>query len=169
MAQWTDIDPNTLLPGDPWTSAKAQAAFENLEAVAEGAPGAPKVQGVGLGQVFLGLVNTTGSSAMGFSDAERVEGIACFGAKTGSVATHIRFSDDNGSSWGSWQTVAPSGEASVVDMSIFVDFRRDRYRATVRSQGFSGSLTIPSGMNAFQIRNNGGTSLALTVFAVGSE
>ena len=42
MAQWTFIDPNTLLPGDPWTSAKAQAAFENLEAVAEGAPGAPR-------------------------------------------------------------------------------------------------------------------------------
>ena len=44
MAQWTFIDPNTLLPGDPWTSAKAQAAFENLEAVAEGAPGAPRIQ-----------------------------------------------------------------------------------------------------------------------------
>ena len=43
MAQWTFVDPNTLLPGDPWTSAKAQAAFENLEAVAEGAPGAPSV------------------------------------------------------------------------------------------------------------------------------
>ena len=45
MAQWTFIDPNTLLPGDPWTSAKAQAAFENLEAVAEGAPGAPRLYG----------------------------------------------------------------------------------------------------------------------------
>ena len=43
MAQWTKIDPNTLLPGDPWTSSKAQAAFENVEAVAEGAPGAPRV------------------------------------------------------------------------------------------------------------------------------
>ena len=43
MAQWTFIDPNTLLPGDPWTSAKAQAAFENLEAVAKGAAGAPRV------------------------------------------------------------------------------------------------------------------------------
>ena len=45
MAQWTFVDPNTLLPGDPWTSAKAQAAFENLEAVAEGAPGAPRLYG----------------------------------------------------------------------------------------------------------------------------
>ena len=44
MAQWTVIDPNTLLPGDPWTSAKAQAAFENVEALAEGAPGAPIIQ-----------------------------------------------------------------------------------------------------------------------------
>ena len=44
MAQWTFIDPNTLLPGDPWTSAKAQAAFENLEAIAEGAAGAPRMQ-----------------------------------------------------------------------------------------------------------------------------
>jgi len=42
MAQWTFIDPNTLLPGDPWTSAKAQAAFENLEAVIKSAPGAPR-------------------------------------------------------------------------------------------------------------------------------
>ena len=43
MAQWTNIDPNTLLPGDPWTSAKAQASFENVEAVAEGAAGAPRL------------------------------------------------------------------------------------------------------------------------------
>ena len=46
MAQWTFIDPNTLLPGDPWTSAKAQAAFENVEAVAEGADGAPRLRGL---------------------------------------------------------------------------------------------------------------------------
>lgn len=43
MANWTTIDPNTLLPGDPWTSSKAQAAFENLEAFAEAAPGSPKL------------------------------------------------------------------------------------------------------------------------------
>ena len=42
MAQWTPIDPNTLIPGFPWTSAKAQASFENPEAIAEGAPGAPR-------------------------------------------------------------------------------------------------------------------------------
>lgn len=43
MADWTTQDPNTLLPGEPWTSAKALAALENPEAIAEGAPGAPRI------------------------------------------------------------------------------------------------------------------------------
>ena len=45
MAQYTGPDPNTLLPGDPWTSALAQAAFEDPIAIAEGAPGAPRANG----------------------------------------------------------------------------------------------------------------------------
>lgn len=44
MASWTDQDTNSLLPGEPWTSAKALAAFENPVAIAEGASGAPKIQ-----------------------------------------------------------------------------------------------------------------------------
>jgi hypothetical protein len=43
MADWTDQDPNSLLPGQPWTSAKALAAFENPVAIAEGAPDAPRI------------------------------------------------------------------------------------------------------------------------------
>lgn len=43
MADWTTQDPNTLLPGEPWTSAKALAAFENPVAIAEGAAGAPRI------------------------------------------------------------------------------------------------------------------------------
>ena len=45
MAQYTGPDPNTLLPGDPWTSALAQAAFEDPIAIVEGAPGAPRLYG----------------------------------------------------------------------------------------------------------------------------
>ena len=41
MADWTDQDINSLLPGEPWTSAKAIAAFENPPAIAEAAPDAP--------------------------------------------------------------------------------------------------------------------------------
>jgi hypothetical protein len=43
MADWTEQDPNSLLPGKPWTAAKALASFENPVAIAEGAPGAPRI------------------------------------------------------------------------------------------------------------------------------
>jgi len=43
MASWTSQSTSSLLPGEPWTSAKALAAFENPEAIAEGASGAPIV------------------------------------------------------------------------------------------------------------------------------
>jgi len=44
MASWTSQSTSSLLPGEPWTSAKALAAFENPTALAEGASGAPKVR-----------------------------------------------------------------------------------------------------------------------------
>ena len=44
MASWTNQSTSSLLPGEPWTSAKALAAFENPTALAEGASGAPKVR-----------------------------------------------------------------------------------------------------------------------------
>ena len=44
MADYTDQSTDSLLPGEPWTSAKALAAFENPVAIAEGAAGAPRIQ-----------------------------------------------------------------------------------------------------------------------------
>ena len=44
MAEWTELDTNTLLPGEPLTSAKALAFFENPKAIAEGAASAPRNQ-----------------------------------------------------------------------------------------------------------------------------
>lgn len=43
MADWTEQDVNSLLPGEPWTSAKAIAAFENPVAITEAAPNAPRI------------------------------------------------------------------------------------------------------------------------------
>lgn len=44
MASWTNQSTSSLLPGEPWTSAKALAAFENPVAITEGASGAPKIR-----------------------------------------------------------------------------------------------------------------------------
>ena len=42
MADWTELDTNGLLPGEPFTSAKALAFFENPVAMAGGAVDAPR-------------------------------------------------------------------------------------------------------------------------------
>lgn len=43
MADWTDPPYTALVAGKAWTDAKAQAAFENAVALAEGATGAPHI------------------------------------------------------------------------------------------------------------------------------
>ena len=58
MASYTDQDTDSLLPGEPWTSAKALACFENPVAIAEGAAGAPKLQTAAYGP------NTVNENAM---------------------------------------------------------------------------------------------------------
>jgi hypothetical protein len=69
MADYVSVDPNTLLPGEPWTSAKALAAFENPEAIAEGSPGAPRIMSAALG-TYLGRVALATSST-----AEAITGL----------------------------------------------------------------------------------------------
>lgn len=43
MANYTGPDPNRLLPGEPWASDLALAAFEDPLAIAEGAANAPRI------------------------------------------------------------------------------------------------------------------------------
>jgi hypothetical protein len=75
MAAWTELDPNGLLPGEPWTAAKAGAVFENPKAMAEGATGAPVVNTRAMGKFSAGDTsayldaNTTFISGNTFSPA----------------------------------------------------------------------------------------------------
>jgi len=69
MADWTDQDTDSLLPGEPWTSAKALAAFENPVALAEGAAGAPKIQTAAYDN---NTVNENAMKVLQFSDSGTV-------------------------------------------------------------------------------------------------
>ena len=125
MAEWTFIDPNTLLPGDPWTSAKAQAAFENLEAVAEGAPGAPRLYGKAAvprpQQQELDVLTLSASDDVTLSDLHYTGG---FSSRTG------------GSSYES------AGIITSVLMSGTVRFRARQTAVSTSLQGSSGDIRI---------------------------
>ena len=106
MADYTDQDPNTLLPGEPWTSAKALAAFENPEAIAEGTPGAPKVTGLAL-DIFKGewtagtaktMVTLTGLEDDGLL---MCSGMTTRASGTGIVDMTYETSTNGGSTWSS--------------------------------------------------------------------
>ena len=76
MADWTELDTNTLLPGEPFTSAKALAFFENPKAIAEGADSAPRIEDAALD---TGAATAAGVTWWGLRSA---------GAAAGSVGTY---------------------------------------------------------------------------------
>ena len=57
MADWTELDTNTLLPGEPLTSAKVLAFYENPIALAEGAADAPSL--------YVGLADNLVAGGLG--------------------------------------------------------------------------------------------------------
>ena len=75
MADWTQLDTNSLLPGEPLTSAKALAFFENPIALAEAATDAPKIatknlSGAGGGTLRFGGLSTFGGARFFLTGAE---------------------------------------------------------------------------------------------------
>lgn len=100
MASWTAIDVNSRLPGEPWTSAKVNAVYENPTAIAEGSSGAPRIADA----TFVGNRSSTDTNTLNV--AGEYGGLwinfAAYAGSGGSDTAQLRidFSDD-GSTWSS--------------------------------------------------------------------
>ena len=161
MAQWTNIDPNTLLPCDPWTSAKAQAAFENLEAVTEGAAIAPRIAARAIGPVRLPPLTTSGTSAAGYVDLDPLA-FMNFHANLQTNGTNrtlqIRVSNNNGSSYGSWESLSQGVNNGGIQYAMQLNLRTGRMDAIALRNGlfidnFFATLNRTN-INALQFRNS---------------
>ena len=114
MADWTELDTNGLLPGEPFTSAKALAFFENPVAMAEGAVNAPKVVSEAL-NMFVGA----GTANASFLNLERVDKVLLdasiiWSSGAGSGVVQYRTSADNGSTWGSYVTFTSAASSAPI-------------------------------------------------------
>ena len=113
MANWVDQDLNLRLAGQPWTSAKATADAENTVALAEGAPGAPKVVSAAL-DMLVGAGDTTTD----FIDLDRVDKvlITAFAGtdEISGAAIAYALSNDNGANFGTSSTVLNVASAAAV-------------------------------------------------------
>ena len=146
MADWTPPPYPQLVAGKPWTDEKASAAFENVEALAEGAPDAPRVQGRALGGVSLGAVQVTSVLEPEFTDLEgmvqiRVDFLAA-NSSGGTQNLEISFSTDNGATYGSFQDLLEISNGGASG-----SFRLDLQTGT----GFRVmAVTVPSKCNAIK-------------------
>lgn len=161
MADWTPPPYPQLVAGKPWTDEKASAAFENVEALAEGAPDAPKVQGVALGNYYIASVNGTGTTESAIVLPDRVEllrldvsGITA----TTSVVLQIALSTDGGSTYGGWEILQSMSAACNYMASHVLDVPSSTQKyvglVTAGTVSFAGGggITIPSGANAVKFR-----------------
>ena len=179
MAQWTGIDPNTLLPGDPWTSAKAQAAFENVEALAEGASGAPRVVPKALGGLILPAFSASLNNWAGLVDLDDYNELLIYayggggGPILGGNVLEIRFSVDNGASWSSASGLLFLVEEDFTDYFIVrINLDTGANTRFFGSRGVSSAaLTLPSGtVNGLQLRGaGGGSSIAGSAIVTGGR
>ena len=147
MAQWTNIDPNTLLAGDPWTSSKAQAAFENVEAVAEGAPGAPRVDPI---------------AAMAHQGAASAVGTYVFGAR-GTGTADVSFGATLAGS-----SIVPTSAARIVGPGIgggnaAVLGSGSALSGTWRCMGFYDHTVTSAADSSSNTQTTGGATLWLRI------
>jgi len=156
MTTWTTIPNGAAGVGGIPSGTTITALRDNPVAIAEGATGAPRVQGKALGGVWLGPLTMTGTAGMGFTALDGVSLIrADVVSGTGTTATlRARYSNDNGATWGSWQNITTF--ASIVDYFGALTLNLATGDWSVYGIGAvaltsSGTHTVPSSANAFQL------------------
>jgi hypothetical protein len=173
MTDWTEADLNGFLPGEPITAAKALLWYENPIAIAEGADGAPKIAATALEGNKLQAFGATTNSWAGLSDLDAVKELFVTGLVSFSGAPQnfqIRFSSDNGSSWGSAQTVF----AGISSERKRFELHFDLVTGAFSLGGFganeisfeNGTFTVPVGANAFQLRGQVSSDIGFYALAM---
>jgi hypothetical protein len=139
------------------TLQQGRALRDNPIAIAEGATGAPRVEGRAL-DTFMGTLSLVDTTATGFIDLDGFELIRAVGNIDEATVTarnlQIRFSNDNGSSYGSYQVITPSLGSAFRNIEMFFNMRTGAGRFICLNND-ALTLTVPANANAFQMRFDG--------------
>jgi hypothetical protein len=168
MVDYVPPSTSQVSPKRPGTVEWGRAADERPIAIADGAPGAPRIAPIAFAGLFLGQIQTTSASPGGFNDLDRFEQIMMVGGRVGATTQpQIRFSTDNGASWGSWQSFGLVLEGD--HLSFVLQKSLNRIVVLVGVEGATTTLSIPSAANAFQVRpsSSGVDLMRLNVFLLG--
>lgn len=159
---WTTISNALVAVGAKPFATTIQALRDNPIAIAEGAVNAPRVAAVAIaGRVsFITLSGTTPVDILNLDRAADLD--IDFGMNPSASANlQVRFSNDNGATWGSYQSIATSISSGVTIVRGFVNMQTGAYAtykmrvvSTESLNSNSGTLTVPSDANAISIRSD---------------
>jgi hypothetical protein len=169
MALWTAISNALVAVGAKPFATTIQALRDNIIALGEGASGAPRVEGRAL-DTYLGSIDIVNTTAQGFLDLDRHETLVMFGSGqvNSAVTLQVRFSNDNGATYGSFQNLGAFTTTAIVYSCIMLNLRTGVFdiQRDIRPRQ-TGTLTVPSDCNAVQFRCSGTGSVSLSVFCLG--
>ena len=165
MASWTTLLNAIFLVGKPITSASGLALRDNPISIAEGAPGAPRVQGVSLGGISMGAVSAVDATVVGYTNCDRMGLVRAdlTGFVSASRILRARYSSNNGSTYGAWQniltTTTPINGGGGIAGSMRLNLQTGAFHfSALFLTGVgdilyfaSGTHTVPAGCNAFQL------------------
>ncbi len=172
MTAWTDIPDSMIQQGKPIRATDGRALRDNPAAIAAGADGAPRVQGIALGGVYLGSFTQDGKRPQALVGLDKVGLLVADVITTGSNyngLVQIALSNDGGATYGGWITLytEPGALGECAIGRLHIDLTTGDWRVRLLSSNgstlaTSGTLTLPSGVNA--IRLTKATDNAVTVY-----
>lgn len=172
MASWTEQSTNSLLPGQPWTSAKALAAFENPKAIAEGASGAPTME-VAWHLLEAKQAANADTVVLFDTDISAYRSVRLQGGAQSGAANSLQVDVDiliNGT----WRTVvATSGSITTVMLDITIDRTdADDFKTVtglVAEKTGGASYDQATGAVYMAINNNSGAATQIRVIATAAS
>lgn len=182
MTSYIEITDGETDPGAPATSELAKKWRDNPIAMAEGADGAPRVQGIALGGVYLGSFTQYGRNPKALVGLDKVgllvADVITVGSLPGGVV-RIALSANGGASYDNWTTLytEPGGSTSGVRAigKLHLNLATGKWRVRMLASdgnvlATEGTLTVPSGVNAIWMnKTNDDRGTVYDWFVLGSR
>jgi hypothetical protein len=166
MADWTSIDTNSLLPGEPVISSTMLAFEENPRAIAEGATGAPRILPEAMSGSVAGetLLFGTGGTGQVFTSAPESEIIVWAGqfraTTTCTVRVRGQYRRIGDSGTPVTFSIAKNGSAIISESTDSTSFQNS---AAVDVSLVAGDLVVVSGSGGSGGTPNDPTSSSIQI------
>lgn len=170
---WTTITNASVAVGAKPFATTIQALRDNPVAIAEGATGAPRVQGIALSSVYLGNVHFTAPTTTGIlanlDNVKFLRFIMNAGNTSGASRTFgIAFSNDGGATFGANQGLFTTTGAGRSGYEYILDLETGQLDEA--STNDTTTLTVPTNVNAVRFYASGtGCTLNILPFIVGGR